>query len=153
MHTIRTRPPTYFTGRTPDGKQVLLGWRSDFIAILLFDQTGTLLERRAHPLGIDLRKGLGPAVEAIADAKIRAIKKEIGFSGGPIRVQPFFIHDWRAGIKPFPEDLEDFLSDPSRFPEEDAEIFRADIKSWLDEGNCVLRWGNDYLLGPDGRTL
>jgi hypothetical protein len=152
-HTIRTRPFTYFTGEIADGQQVLLGWLSDFLAVIVFDPTGKLLETRKHSLGIDLKKGLGPAVEAKVGAEIRAMQAQLGFRGGPIQVKPFFIEDWQVWIKTFPEDLEDFLTHPDRFSEQDTEILRADIEEWKTAGNCVLKWGNDYHLGQDGRTL
>src|SRR5262245_59914551 len=120
MHTIRSRPWTYFTGKTPDGRQVLLGWASDFIGVLFFDEAGGLVNTREYPLGIDLRRGLGPAVEAIAAKKIRAVKRELGFRRGPIHVKPFFVESWEVGLKTFSDDLEEFLSEPDRFPEDEA---------------------------------
>src|SRR5438093_7316188 len=98
MHTIRSRWRTYFTGETKDGQQALLGWHSDFIAVLLFDAAGDLLETKQYPLGIDLQKGLGPAVEAIADKKIQDMRREFGFKRKPIRVKPFFIENWQIGL-------------------------------------------------------
>ena len=153
MHAIQTRPHTYFTGKTNDEKQVLLGWLGSFVAVVTFDNMGNILETREYPLNIDLKKGLGPIAEAIADKQIRVIRKQLHLHKGPIRVEQFFVERWNIGLKQFPLGLEDFLDRPDAFPEEDAQIFRKDIEDWKNAGNCVLQWGNDYHLGRDGHTL
>jgi hypothetical protein len=136
----------------PDGTQVLLGWRSDFIGVLFFGKTGELLDTREYPLGIDLRKGLGPAVEAIAEKKIRGVKRLLQFRSGAIQVQPFFIERWGVGLKSLPEDLEEFLAHPDWF-EDEAELYQADLEKWRADRNCVLTWGNSYYLNMDGLTI
>lgn len=153
MHTIRSRYRTYYTGSTADGKQVLLGWHSDFIAVLLFDETGKLLETKAYPLGIDLKLGLGPAVEVKARKKIQVIMRELHYRRGPIRVKPFFIESWQVGLRLFPIDLEEFLADPDRFAEDEAQIYKTDIDRWKANQNCILQWGNNYYLDRDGNTI
>jgi len=153
MHTIRPRPWTYFTGETLDGKQVLLGWVTDFIGVLLFDKKGELVSTNEYPLGIDLQRGLGPAVEAIAAKKIRVVKRELGFRRGPIRVQPFSVNGWKVRLKRFPDELEEFLFDPDRYSEDEARLYRTDIERWKVEGNSVLEWGNQYYLDGEGNTI
>jgi hypothetical protein len=148
MNAIRTRPLTYYTGFTADGRQVLLGWLSNSIVIVFFDAGGTLLKMEEHAL--DLRKSFGPAIEAEVDKKIQAIRERLGIREGPIHVQPFFIENVCAGIKPYPADLQDYLSNPGSYSEEDAQIFRADVERWRAAGNCVLRWGEDYHIDSDG---
>jgi hypothetical protein len=153
MYTIQTRPHTYFTGRSNDGKQVLLGWLRDIIAVVIFDNTGHLLESREYPLNIDLKRGLGPAVETMVEKQIHVIRQLLNIRQGPIRVTPFVVDRWNIGLKQFPLDLEEYLDHPEGCSEEDAPIFRKDIEDWKRAGNCVLVWGNDYLLGGDGHTL
>lgn len=153
MYTIRTRPYAYFTGTTNHGKQVLLGWVNDFIGVIIFDETGNLLETREYPIGIDPKKGLGPAVESIVAKQIRVVKRLLSFHNGPIQVNPFFIERWDVGLKQFPMDLEEFLARPEECPAEDAHFWSRDIEEWIRDGNCVLDWGNDYLIGRDGETL
>jgi hypothetical protein len=150
MHTIRAGYQIYFTGNVPDGRQVLLGWVSDFIGVLFFDNTGKLVESREYPLGIDLSRGLGPAVEAVVAKKIRIVKRILGFRRGPIRVQPFCLEGWRVVLKPFPAYLEDFLAHPERFTEEDARVCRRDLHNWKADQRCVLEWDKDYFLNKDG---
>jgi len=132
---------------------VLLGWVHDFIAVFLFDNTGDLLETREHPLNFDLKKGLGPAVESMVEKRIRVIKQMLSLRKGPIQVNLFFVESWNIGLKQFPLDLEDFLDHPDGFSDEDAQLFRKDVEDWKSAGNCVLSWGNDYLLGGDGHTI
>jgi hypothetical protein len=137
----------------PDGKQVLLGWVSDLIGVLFFDEEGELVSASEYPLGIDLRRGLGPVVEAIAAKRIRAVKRELGIRRGPIRVKPFFVKRWEVGLKLFPDDLEEFLSTPDRFSEDEAPIYWRDVEQWRADENCVLKWGNQYYLDREGNTI
>ena len=153
MYTIRTRPHTFFTGTTNDGKQVLLGFLRDIIAVAIFDNTGNLFETREYPVKIDLTRGLGPAVEMMVEEQIQIIRQLLSIRNGPIHVNLFFVESWNIGLKQFPLDLEDYLDRPGAYSEEDAKVFCKDIEDWKREGNCVLYWGNDYLLGRDGRTL
>jgi len=153
MYTIQTRPQGYFTGTTNNGKQVLLGWLHDIIAVVIFDNTGDLLETREYPVNIDLKKGLGPAVEAMVEKQIQVVRQLLSIREGSIQVNPFFVERWDIGLKQFPLDLEDYLDHPDGHSEEDAQIFRKDIEDWKRAGNCVLYWGNDYLLGRDRYTL
>jgi hypothetical protein len=153
MYTIQTRPQAYFTGTTNDGKQVLLGWLRDIIAVVLFDNTGDLLETREYPVNINLKKGLGPVVETMVEKQIQVVRQLLGIREGSIQVNPFFVDSWKIGLKQLPLDLEDYLDHPDGYSEEDARIFRKDIEDWKSAGNCVLYWGNDYLLGRDGHTL
>ena len=155
LHTIRYRPRTFYTGVMADGKQVLFGWHSDFVAVLIFDTMGNLLETREYPLGIDLKQGYGPVVEARALWEILTIKAALHFRGSSIHVKPFFVEKWQLGIKPFPLDLEDYLTHPQDFSDDDAADYRADIARWIAEGNCVLYWGEgyDHFLKRDGNTM
>ncbi len=137
----------------PDRKQVLLGWVSDFIGVLFFDAEGEIVDSSVYPLGIDLRGGLGPVVEAIAAKKIRVVKRELEIRPGPIRVEPFFVKGWEVRLKQFPDDLEEFLSTPDRFPEKEAAIYRRDVEQWRAHDNCVLTWGNQYYLDREGNTI
>jgi hypothetical protein len=153
MHAIRTRPRTYFTGKTTDGKQVLLGWVSDFVGVIFFDDMGKIIETREYSLGIDITKGFGPAVEARAKEEIKAIRKQFGVSRGQIKVQPFFIPKWQVELKLFPDDLQDYLDHPDSVAEEDLPIYRTDIERWIANQNYVLKWGNDYYLDKEGNTI
>jgi hypothetical protein len=153
MYTIQTRPHTYFTGTTKDGKQVLLGLLRDMIAVVIFDNMGDLLETREYPVNIDLKKGLGPAVETMVEMRIHDVRQLLTTQHGPITVNPFVVEKWNIALKQFPLDLEDYLEHPDRCSAEDAQLFRKDIEDWKSAGNCVLYWGNDYLLGRDGHTL
>jgi hypothetical protein len=58
-----------------------------------------------------------------------------------------------VSLKTFSEDLEEFLSAPERFPEDEARIYRQDIERWRANGNCVLQWGNSHYLNRDGITI
>lgn len=153
MYMIQTRPHTYFTGTTSDEKQMLIGLVRGILAVVMFDKMGDLLEAREQPVDVDLKKGLGPAVEAMLEKQIRAVSQSLGVRMGAIQVNPFFVEKWNIGLKQFPLDLEDYLDHPDGVSEEDARIFRKDIDDWKKTGNCVLYWGNDYLLGRDGHTL
>lgn len=153
MYVIRTRTPTYYTGRLPDSSQVLMGWCKEFIVVIVFSEGGNVVELQKHDLAVDTSKGLGPIVEAAVAKQVVEIQQQLGFRDAPIRVQPFFFDDLGVELKVFPDDLEDFLAHPEDFPEDDAEIYRADIQEWESAGNCVLVWGNDYDLDGEGYTI
>lgn len=152
-HAIRTRPDTYYTGRTSDNDQVLLGWLGDSIVVLRFNDTGKLLDVIEYPLNLAERRSLGPKVEAFVLDEVAGIKRRLGFRDDMIRVKPFFLDRLHAGIRPFPEDLAEYLAEPASYPEEDAEVFREDVKRWLEAGNCVFVWENEYDLDDEGFTI
>ena len=153
MHSIRTRPSTYFAGQLSDGHQALLGWLGNGIVLVLFNIAGELVRTDRLPLEFDPTREFGPEAEKKVCNEIIRVVDKLGFVDGPIRVNPFFLDDLHAGIRSLPEDLEDFLANPTRFSDEDMELFRADIAKWCSLGNCVLRWNNDYDLDSDGYTI
>ena len=153
MHTVRSRPWTFFTGSVPDGKQVLLGWVWDYVGVLFFDESGELLETKEYPHGVDLSRGLGPVVEAKVAKAIRLLKRGLRFRRGPIRVKPFSVARWDVALRPFPPDLEEFLACPEQFPEEEVESYRRDVRQWEADQRCALKWGNDHFLDRDGYTI
>jgi hypothetical protein len=153
MHTIRSRPWTFFTGSVPDGRQVLLGWVWDFVGVLFFDQAGQLVETSECPHGVDLSHGFGPVVEVKVAKAIRLLKRGLRFRKSAIHVKPFAIKSWDVALRPFPLHLEEFLACPDRFSEEDAAYYRRDVRQWEADQRCVLKWGNDHFLDRDGNTI
>jgi hypothetical protein len=153
MHTVRSRPWTFFAGSVPDGRQVLLGWVWDFVGILFFDEAGELLEARESPLGIDPRQGFGPAVEAKVARAIRLLRRGLRFRERPIRVKPFSVASWDVALRKYPPYLEEFLDCPDRYGEEDAEFYRRIAQGWEVDQQCALKWGNDHYLDKDGYTI
>jgi hypothetical protein len=153
MHTIRARHGTYWTGKTPDGKQVLLGWVWDFVGVLFFDDQGRVAATREFPIGIDPKQGFGPAVEAKVAKLIRFLKRQLHLRKAPIRVEPFSIEKWEIELRLFPNYLEEVLTRPDRFSEEEAEWLRGRMQQWKADRCCVLTWGNDHFINKDGYSF
>src|SRR5262249_44817577 len=147
MHSIRTRPNAYYAGKTTNGRQILIGWLGNAIAIFQFDDQGALIDTKELPIDADLGEGLGPVVESKVENQILSICARLGFHDEVIHVAPFYSERLSAGIRQYPIDLEEFIHNPGEFANEDAAIFQADIADWNACENFILRWNEDHYLG------
>jgi hypothetical protein len=155
MFQIRSRPDTYQTGTTSDGRLVVVGpFRHPWVIAVIFDRQGTFLgvERRAVQAATKQVWDEGFFQECL-DRIIASWKADNGFIEGPIRVKPFFLSEYCIGIEEFPLDLSDYLSNPSKYSLEDQMEFARDVERWKSEGNFVFYWSESYHLDKDGDSL
>src|SRR4051794_8313616 len=129
MFAIRTRPTTYYCGRTNQGRQILLGWVKDHIAVLEFDELGNLTDVTCYPVSADTRQGLGPEVEHEVDEQIVMLLKRYGVKDSPIAIRPFSVENLGVELKELPEDIEDFMLHPEKYDDE-AHVYREDLARW-----------------------
>jgi hypothetical protein len=113
---------------------------------------GELREVRQEPIVTDLSRGLGPIVEAKVLAQMQTVQAELDVQERPISVTFFSIPELHIALKQFPDDLEEYLTDPSRFSDE-VQCYESNIREWLSDQMCVLVWGsryNHFFLNRDG---
>jgi hypothetical protein len=153
MFQINTRPDTYQTGITSDGRRLIVGpVRFPLVLAVFFDEEGALLsvEHRVVPAEGSSDDYVDDTDRENINRVLSKWKAELGFIEQPIRVEKFFLRDHKIGTEVLPLDLADYLSNPSEYSEEDQREFIKDIDKWKREGNCVFYWGEGYHLDRDG---
>lgn len=127
------------TGKTSDGKQILLGLRPPYLKAFLFDEDGIVTEEKKEewqspPPREELIYQLeDKQFQERLSAQLASWKEALGFTPGPILVQRFFSVFEGAGIDEFPL---------SFLVEEEEEEEAANI--WLTQGNFLFWWGRAY---------
>jgi hypothetical protein len=158
LFPIRTAPERYFyAGHLPHGRQALVA-RSVYgeMVAAIFDSGGDLLEviRRELP---------SPPVVVEADTIRevdeddfrRYLHQELGFSPGLIHIKEFCVQPEGLAVYHLPQSYQEFLRDPtaSIFDDNDREAYPSLIERWLDQGQFVLEWGNDFWLDSTGKVV
>jgi len=67
-------------------------------------------------------------------------------------VKKFFLKDLYLGIQDYPDHFGEVLSDPAASEAEKDDI-RDSMQLWVQTGQFVLWWGNDYWLDDKGEVV
>jgi hypothetical protein len=143
----------FYTGRTRDDGQVLMGLFCPDLVAFYFDLEGNLLRSGRRP--VPFWQGVNTPYD-IYDERIppliKAWKKEMGLRPATIKVMKFFSKKHGIGIEDYPSHFHETLSDPAADEEEKAAV-RESLASWDEDGQFVLLWGNDYWLDGSGEVV
>lgn len=162
MYNVDSHPMgDYITGRGVAGEQVLIGLRYPYVAGVLFDASGRLVECRLRPLPFHARSMDDGKVHLIEDpdfqesasAYIASWEADLGVTEQPIVVDRFAIHELALAIVDLPRHLAEFQRSPIAFSDEEREDYPQIIRQWISEGSFVLRWGSDYYLDRSGAII
>src|SRR5262249_16937227 len=133
----------FYAGLTSDGRQVLMGLSCPSLVAFFFDTEGELLSVEQRP--VDIFQGATPPYD-IYNARIQALirewKTDMGFQRATIKVKKFFSEELYIGIEDYPSHFDEILSDPEE-DEEEKQSIRDSMKSWDEDEQFVLQWGND----------
>lgn len=146
----------WVTGHVADGRPAIVGQDGSAVLAILFSSTG----ERA---GVVIRE-VPPLPESFDDNDdtnddddhpqtiMSRLQEELGFVEGTIEIQPFDLadHGRVLGLSRMPEELEEYLSDPSEFDDEERQELAEQVRDWKRSGDFVLRWNEDYWCGPEG---
>jgi uncharacterized protein (TIGR02996 family) len=148
LFPLRSNPGRgLLAGRLPDGRGLFVaGEWPGCCDLVLFDAAGNFLEAQTRPLTRDLD-----------DAELTAeIRREFGFRPGLIHARAFrtpqdlAVYLWPGHCLDVLERADDppgWLAGPEEDPREAAGSL---LYRWLELGNFVIDWGNDFWAGPDG---
>jgi uncharacterized protein (TIGR02996 family) len=139
-----------YAGRLPGGRQALVhGGKQSYL--VMFDAGGTLIEERHGDLGgVLVREPEHPWEDYHEGELLDYLQGAFGFGPALIHVKEFYT-DQGLAVHLWPGHLEDLLRDPDDPPSwADREELAPSIHSWLEGGDFVIDWGNDYYAGPDG---
>lgn len=160
MHTLQHDGSRFWTGATPDGRQVLLGPSLPNIVLYFFDADGNFILKELVSLQLQLMREpasgvylTGPAVMEAIEQEVQKLVEDRDISLGTIRIRPFFDDEEGAGVKELPSEFEEFLEHPERFAEPDSDSIQASLAEWRDEERFVLVWGEELWVAADGELL
>ena len=165
------------TGKTDDGRQVLMGLLCPELIAVFFDAAGDFLQVEPRALtqlpprqgvvrvswettaGVQSLEGIRPGPYQMYDPTfeetlardLAAWKREIGFQEAPITVREFFLDDHFLGIRRLPDHLQEFRNNPESVADiEERREMEDRIREWESLDQFVLWWGKDYYLSRDG---
>lgn len=75
---------------------------------------------------------------------------ELGFTPGTISIQQFFLSERWIGIKDLPEHYQEVIDQPDEIDESRRRELEEDIRRWLQAGDFVLYWDEEYYLNAAG---
>jgi hypothetical protein len=142
LHRVRSTHGI-FTGKLPDGRQVILGPFVPIGVCYIFGKDGKLLEMLT-------KRAKGARVSAeMVDALVRDWLASLSMTEGPVDVLEF--HDPKLGIAI--TDLPQFLRDFSWAEGQERQALEEDRDRWRSRGYCVFHWADDYHLDSDGNVI
>ena len=180
LFTIRSYGDDFLTGETDDGRRVLMGLLAPNLVAVFFDPDGryvscetrelTMLPPRMGATGVlwetadgtESVSGVRPGPFQLSDPAFRTsfsndldrLKRDIGFTKGPIHVQQFDVDGDSVGIDLLPEHLAEFKENPTAVAHNDEEQgrLRKSLADWETAGSFVLWWAKDYWCSADGEV-
>lgn len=146
-YLVGSYPPVFKTGRLPDGTQCLFGVQGTDFVIVYFTADGAFRNLERKPELIN-----GVTDEGDIDELVQQWESKVGIAEGRITVQPFFIEEQWIGIRDIPEHYQDVVESPDTFLEDDRQRLLKDVNEWLERGDFVFYWDEDYYLNADGEV-
>jgi hypothetical protein len=155
-YTIGPAPDRQFhVGRTPDGRQFILGPMFSEVAAYVFDSDGRLIsrERRAWRESETSRDSVGmywlfePGTRSKVERKIADWKRELGLVEALIVIEGFFDAESNVGIEDVPRCLEIAIENESDLERRERDRERID---WIRSERFVFWWELDYWMSRDG---
>jgi len=134
----------FCTGTCADGRQAVLGLYEPQLLAYFFDMQGNMLGKERQPYQEPIQAGNDSAIYNDWQAML-------GFSPGTIHIRGFFDSEEGIGIELIPEHLlpEAIAAEPDT---EQRGFLKEDRAGWLESGNFVWLWGNDYWMTPEGEV-
>lgn len=150
----------YWTGRTGDGTQYLVGPSLPRLLIYKFNPQGRLLERQQTdvipPPTWDSANGVyrtDSAFIATMEGQVAALLRRIEIHTAAIEIAAFFDEEEEIGIVDLPEPFREYLGHPSDYALEDRRSLEAALLEWRAQNRFVLVWGDEHWMSEDGVML
>lgn len=150
----------WYTGRTPDNRQALMGVDVNAEICVLFDANGEKLESIERCFDRDGNRVTDAITEwpfhltGFGATQVRR-RFELWLQSTiaercPIVVKEFGVDNRFIGIEPLPSDYADYLADPTDIDDDGREEMPTRIQNWLTSNLYVFWWNEDYWMNPDG---
>lgn len=157
-YTISPAPDRQFhVGRTPDGRQFILGPMSSEVAAYVFDSDGRLISRERRTWRESEtetsrdRRGIywlfEPGTRSKVERKIADWKRELGLVETPIVIDGFFDAERNVGIEDVPGCLEVSIEGESDLERRERDRERID---WIRSERFIFWWELDYWMVTNG---
>lgn len=167
LYTITSHSEYGFScGIDREGRQLLIGVLEPSVIALFFDHTGAFLfeDQRSMYTNAQSRKEAEPTAMASDLRELETWKKELGLTEGAIRIHKFRwpkdtskqVEPWEyngIGIEDLPWHLMECVNDPGIYNKLESNGFAERIHEWIDRGDFVLWWGNDFDMNKDGKVM
>lgn len=139
----------FYACKRPDGEQLLFGIQLPEVVVLHFDERGVLRYVDARPVRTATSDPYAPELEN----ELEEVKRELGWSPSAIDVAEFYLPDRWIGVRQLPDHYQEVIDHPERFTADRRDVLENDIRQWLDRGDFVLYWTEDYYLDRDGEVV
>lgn len=162
LYNIAINIPYFYTGRSSNGTQTLMGVQMPDLVMVVFDADGNYLRTDLKAIPQDREPDdrepvNAPQVETDVDsaenefsAYINEWQTDLGVVPGTISVKQFYLPERFIGITDLPEHYQEVLDHPENFTEERLQMLRRDIEAWRTNGQFVLDWDEDYYMSEEG---
>jgi len=80
-------------------------------------------------------------------------KAGVGFMDKPINICKFYLKDYQIGVAALTNCMQEAVDAPDHFDPVELEMIREEIDRWLETGQFVLDWGNDYYMNKNGEVV
>ncbi len=138
-----------YAGSLADGTLVLIGRTvAESILMLLFSEWGGLQDIRRQELP-SFENSPNEDDLDVNEAEFHdCLLQEFGFTPGVVRIRQFLVADDECGfsVGPLPWHFNQFLAAPNKFPPEEQAEYPEMIRAFIERGQCVLDWGNEWRI-------
>jgi hypothetical protein len=132
------------------------------LVAIFFDSSGSLLEVRTRPLPFEAKSMapggpymlFGGEFRRKLAVELSSWQSEMGFQEGTISVKPYWLPEYWTGIEDIPQGLREMLENPEEIEdEEDRRLCLEVIEGWIQDGNFVFWWCENYHMNRDGEGM
>jgi hypothetical protein len=147
-----------YAGCLPDGRQALIAcaYYTGEMIMAVFNRQGDLagVVRQELPSPRELLAA-GATAAVYRDDYHEYLQDAVGLSRGLIRIKAFDMRADGFSLYHLPKHYQSFLENPAdpSFDDEERQAFPGSIEQWIEQGNFVLEWGNDYWLDSTGEII
>lgn len=159
-YTIQPHSPRFWTGRCPNGEQIISGPMLPNILAYLFDEEGQFLRRHIIPMlnssAWDAERSRyipRPGFYGELEAEMSKVFGDLGADELPIAIELFFDDEQSVGILDLPSEYSLFLEDPTQADDEEAHDFEESIAEWKNKDKFVVVWGPELWMSKQGKVI
>lgn len=158
LFPIRSSPADYFyAGHLPGNRQTLIARsvHGQMIAAM-FDEGGNLMQFIHEELPSPPVLPESEVIREVDEDDFQDyLQRQFGYTPGLISIKEFCLPQEPFAVYHLPQDYREFLKNPnsSAIDDEQRRDFPVLIQRWIESGQFVLEWGNDFWLDSTGEVV